>query len=147
MNDKFKIYCVKDPDQYLTNKKWDQVVLSVVMALIFFVITIYNPYVGIPLIIILIYSFVRTWRQGFNDEIKCIRINFNTGVFEIVVANDERIDGNLFDYKLKYTSHAYYLYDPTDRKKFYIRSALQGYAELIRRLEVFYYRNKRRLRH
>lgn len=107
------------------------------------------PYIAIPLLIILAYSIIKSWRRGFNDEIKCIRINFKTGAFEIVVANDERVDGNLFDYGLKQMAAraaTYYLYDPVDRKKLYIRWALQDYVELIKELEAFYYRNKRRLR-
>ncbi len=149
MQDEFKTYSVKSPDQYLVNYKWNLVVFYVIVTMISLVQITTMPYITIPLIIILTYGIIKTWQKGFNDEIKCIRINFKTGAFEIVVANDERVDGNLFDYRLKQvaTSAAtYYLYDPVDRKKFYIRWALQDYVELIKGLEAFYYRNKRRLR-
>ena len=149
MQDEFKTYSVKSPDQYLVNYKWNLVVFYVIVTMISLVQITTMPYITIPLIIILTYGIIKTWQKGFNDEIKCIRINFKTGAFEIVVANDERVDGNLFDYRLKQKATraaTYYLYDPVDRKKFYIRWALQDYVELIKGLEAFYYRNKRRLR-
>ena len=149
MQDEFRTYSVKNPDKYLVNYKWNMTVGYVITMAVSSAIIMTMPYVSIPVIITLTYFFIKKWREGFNDEIKCIRINFKTGAFEIVVANDERVDGNLFDYRLKQKATraaTYYLYDPVDRKKFYIRWALQDYVELIKGLEVFYYRNKRRLR-